>query len=168
MLSDRDIQALIDDKRLIIEPFFSEKLGCASIDLALGEVFVKYTDYIDTKSDEISYEMINAPQIILEPNQFILGITKEKISIPDGYYGFIETRGNFARAGISVTCSDGHIDPGTEGLVTLEIKNNNNVEVKLYAGDLICQLFIFKLSSKCLKIYNGKYAKQTFPSIFKI
>jgi dCTP deaminase len=167
MLSDKDIKALIDDKKLVIKPFFQKNLGCASIDLNLGNVFVKYNGLIDTRSKNISHELFSASELLLEPGQFVLGVTREKIRIPNGHYGFIETKGNFARAGISVTCDDGHIDPGTDGLITIEIKNNNNVKVKLYSGDLICQLFLFKLSSNCLKTYNGKYMKQNYPTIFK-
>ena len=167
MLSDKDIKALIDNKKLVIEPFAQKNLGYASIDLALGNVFIKYKSLIDTQSNNISHELFSNSELILEPGQFVLGITREKIKIPNGYYGFIETRGNFARAGISVTCDDGHIDPGTNGLITLEIKNNNNVRIKLYAGDLIGQLFLFKLSSNCSKTYGGKYMKQNYPTIFK-
>ncbi len=167
MLSDKTIQSLILKKELVVENFSKESLGCASIDLALGNLFVKYTGSIDTKSKDIPHELFTAHELELEPQQFVLGITRDKVKIPNGYYGFIETRGNFARAGVSITCGDGHLDPGTDGVITLEIKNNNNVKVKLYAGDLVCQLFLFKLSSNCLKIYNGKYRKQTCPTIFK-
>lgn len=167
MLSDREIKSLVQNKGLSITPFSHENLGCASVDLALGNKFVRYTGVIDTKSSRISYETFTAAELLLEPGQFVLGVTKERISIPNGYYGFVETRGNFARAGISVTCDDGHIDPGTSGLITFEIKNNNNVAVKLYPGDLICQLFLFRLSSNCLKVYNGKYRGQNKPTVFK-
>ncbi len=167
MLSDKDIKSLIDDKKLGVEPFFQKNLGCASVDLTLGNNFIRYTGLIDTRSINISHELFSASELLLDPGQFVLGVTKEKIRIPNGYYGFIETRGNFARAGISVTCDDGHVDPGTDGLITLEIKNNNNVKVKLFSGDLICQLFLFKLSSQCLRMYNGKYMKQSCPTIFK-
>ena len=167
MLSDRDIKNLIDDKKLIIKPFRQKNVGCASIDLTLGNIFIRYENAIDTRSNNISRKLFKSSNILLEPGQFVLGVTKEKIEIPNGYYGFIETRGNFSRAGISVSCDDGHIDPGTDGLVTLEIKNNNNVPVKIHSGDLICQLFIFRLSSPCIKTYHGKYKEQTCPTIFQ-
>lgn len=167
MLSDRDIKVLIERGGLKITPFHPKRIGCASVDLALGCLFIRYTGDIDTRSGNIPHQLFSASEIELAPGQFILGVTKERIKIPNGYFGFIETKGNFARAGVSVVCDDGHIDPGTDGLVTLEIRNNNNVNIKLYSGDAICQLFLFKLSSECKKQYAGKYKNQKYPTIFK-
>jgi dCTP deaminase len=167
MLSDKDIKDLIDKKKLLIEPFSKKSIGCASIDLSLGNIFTRYSGTIDTRSENIAHESYRASELSLYPGEFILAVTKERVKIPNGHYGFIETRGNFSRAGISVSCDDGHIDPGTDGVITLEIRNNNNVPVKLYSGDFICQLFLFRLSSDCIKIYSGKYKNQNFPTIFK-
>jgi len=168
MLSDKDLLKLIKENKLVIEPFSERSLGCASIDLSLGDSFCKYTNKIDTHSKNIKFVRFKKKKIVLEPNQFILATTLETVHIQNGYYGFIETRGNFSRAGISISCDDGHIDPGTNGKITLEIKNNNNVSVLLYVGDFLCQLFIFKLSSFCRKVYSGKYQRQLNPTTFKI
>jgi len=100
----------------------------------------------------------------LNPNEFVLGCTKEKIYIPNGYQGFIETKGNVARAGIQIHNADGHVDPGSDHVVTLEIKNNNTIPIVLFPNILICQLYIHKLTSECEKIYNGKYWGQTKPT----
>lgn len=168
MLSDREILQLIKKKKLAIEPFSEKSVGCASIDLSLGEDFCAYTKKIDTRSKNIEVAYSKSEKVLLKPSQFILATTKETVRLANGYYGFIETRGNFSRAGISVSCNDGHIDPGTNGKITLEIKNNNNVQVVLYAGDFLCQLFVFKLSSLCSKVYSGKYREQVLPTAFKI
>ena len=168
MLSDKDILVLIKTKKLTIQPFSKKSIGCASVDLSLGDCFCKYTKTIDTHSNKTKLVFSKNNKIILKPNQFVLATTKEKVHLVNGYYGFIETRGNFSRAGISISCDDGHIDPGTNGQITLEIKNNNTVPVILYAGDYLCQLFVFKLSSLCKKIYSGKYQRQCIPTAFKI
>jgi len=166
MQSDIEILNLLKRRVLIIKPFYKKTLGCASIDLSLSKHFVKYTKNVDTRAKEVKTTLTNKSKITLKPNQFVLATTHENVQLKNGYYGFIEARGNFARAGISVTCGDGHIDPGTNGQITLEIKNNNSVDVSLYAGDYICQLFIFKLSSNCSKVYAGKYSKQKLPTQF--
>ena len=94
--------------------------------------------------------------------EFILGMTKEKVCIPDGYLGVIETKGNIARAGIQVHSNDGHIDPGFCGNITLEIVNlhEKDVCIELVPDTFICQLFIGKLSSANTATYKGKYLHQ--------
>ncbi|MBI2632661.1 dCTP deaminase [Candidatus Pacearchaeota archaeon] len=166
MLSDRNILSLIKKKKISIIPFNENNLGCASIDLSLSDLFLKYTKRIDTQSNKFSFIKFKTKKLILKPGEFILGMTSEKVKLTSKYFGFIETRGNFSRAGISITCDDGHIDPGANGHITLEIQNKNTVDIILYAGDLICQLFFFLLSSSPKKLYSGKYSKQQEPREF--
>ncbi len=166
MLSSTDIIALIEDKKLIINPFHENSVGCASIDLTLADKFVRYTEAIDSHSAKMPTTSFSSPTLTLPPGGFILGMTRERVCIPSQHYGFIETRGNFARAGICVTSNDGHIDPGTDGTITLEIHNVNTVEVTLHAEDCICQLFLFRLDSPPRRFYAGKYAHQTQPTVF--
>jgi len=85
-----------------------------------------------------------------------LSSTIEKVAIPNGYFGFIETKGNIGRAGIQAHNTDGHIDPGFSGTLTLEIKNNSNRSIIIYPGIAFVQLYIFKLSSESSNLYKGK------------
>ena len=166
MLSDKDLSKLIENRKLVIRPFDSSAIGCASIDLTLSDKFVEYCGDIDSRITPSATRSFSASNIKLPQNGFVLGMTREHIGIPCGYYGFIETRGNFARAGITVSSNDGHIDPGTDSMITLEIHNRNSVGVTLYSGDCICQLFICQLSSPSSSLYTGKYAHQTKPTVF--
>jgi dCTP deaminase len=178
LLSDHDIIKLIDEKLLIIDPYNPLSLNPSSIDLSLGSSLVKYIPQTikigvtNCKSYEID---ITHSNYILRPGEFILGTTKEKVSIPNGYQGFIETKGNTARAGllirgkhIQVHNNDAHIDPGFCGHITLEIKNmnENDVCIELVQGLPICQLFICKLSSICDSPYKGKYLNQVKPTVY--
>ena len=166
MLSDKDLSKLIENRKLVIRPFDSSAIGCASIDLTLSDKFAEYSEDIDSHVTPSITRSFSASNIKLLQNGFVLGMTREYIRIPNGYYGFIETRGNFARAGITVSSNDGHIDPGTDSMITLEIHNRNSVGITLYAGDRICQLFICQLSSPSSSLYTGKYAHQTKPTVF--
>lgn len=172
LLSDRDIKQLIADEELQIDPYDSNSINPTSIDLRLGSILVQYPSQtikigIDKpRGDEID---IAGSPYILRPGEFILGTTQEKVCIPVGYQGVIETKGNIARAGIRVHNNDGHIDPGFCGHITLEIKNmnNNDVRIELVPGTPICQLFIGKLSSPCESPYNGKYLHQVKPTTYR-
>ncbi len=171
LLSDRDIRNLIEDGKLQIDPLEGNPINPFSIDLRLGSMLVQYPPQtikigVDRpKSREID---ITGSSYILHPGEFILGTTLEKVCIPNGYLGVIETKGNIARAGIQVHNNDGHIDPGFCGHITLEIKNmnNNDVFIELIPDTPICQLFIGKLSSACDSPYNGKYLNQVKPTTY--
>lgn len=171
LLSDSDIQKLVKSGILKIEPYTACFLNPSSIDLCLGSILTKYspqTITISQSNPEACEIDISGSSYILKPGEFILGTTKEKVSIPNEYQGVIETKGNIARAGIQVHSNDGHIDPGFCGHITLEIVNlhESNVSIELIPGIPICQLFIGKLSSPCNLPYKGKYLNQVKPTIF--
>lgn len=171
-LSDHDIKRLIEDHKLIIHPYHSTSINPSSIDLQLGSVLKKYLSpqTIRSNDDRPDTQEINiqSSSYLLGPAEFILGTTVERISIPDGYVGFIETKGNMARAGIQVDSNDGHIEPGFSGRITLEIKNLHKEEifVELTPNTPICQLFIAELKSCCDSLYNGKYQNQKEPTAY--
>src|SRR5207248_1096759 len=158
LLSDRDLKDLIDSQQLKVEPF-EYIFNPTSIDLSLGSILVQYTDQtirLDTIPEFREIDITNNGYL-LKPGEFILGMTREAVCIPNGYQGLVETKGNIARSGIQVHNSDGHIDPGFSGHITLEITNmHNNIPIQLIAGVFICQLFIFQLSSPSDMPYNGR------------
>ena len=170
LLSDHDLKGLIESQQLKIDPYNANAINPSSIDLRLGSVLTKYlspqTIRLDNDTPNTQDIDIHDSGYILAPNEFILGTTEERIAIPDGYVGFIETKGNMARAGIQVDSNDGHIEPGFSGHITLEIKNLHKEEiyVELTPNTPICQLFIAKLNSHCDSLYNGKYQNQEGPT----
>ncbi len=170
VLSDRDLLKLIENGDLKITDFDIKQLGPTSIDLRLNPHIVKYScEKVDLcKSEFITNDIIideNGYELL--PSEFIVASTYEKVTIPNGYQAFIETRGCIARAGLQVHNADGHIDPGSDHVITLEIVNNNNIPVIIYPNMYICQIFILKLTSECDKPYSGKYLGQTTPTIYK-
>lgn len=171
ILSDRDLKRLIHDGVLGIEPFDESQVGPSSIDLHLGATLVKYTASVIElgKSSPHFNEIPIDSEVgyILKPHELVLGCTKERIRMPNGYQGFVETKGDIARAGIQVNNMNGHVDPGSDHIITLEISNNNSIPVVLYPGIRFCQLFVHTLSGQCEKLYHGKYFGQTKPSTYR-
>jgi dCTP deaminase len=170
LLSNTDIEDLISKKLLVISEFKEDAIGPCSIDLRLDSKLVKYrTKSLDLKHfDKHNYDsvIISDEGFSLKPGDFYIGATFESIKIPNGYFGLVETKGNIARAGLQVHNTDGHIDPGTDGKITLEIKNNANHEVVIYPEMFFCQIFIFKMQSLSSKPYHGKYHQQQGPTLF--
>ena len=172
ILSDKDLIKLIKRGRLSISSFnVNTILETGHINLHLAPRLLKYKDNIlDLKNnivpltDEI---YLSESGYELKSGEFLLGSTIESISMPDDHFGFIETKGDIARAGIQVHNADGHIDPGFIGNVTLEIKNNANHSILIYSNLPFAVLYVFKLTSKQAKPYQGKYQNQTGPTVYK-
>lgn len=166
--SDRDIKRALSNGDLRIEPLNESQIGPTSVDLHLGTVLVRYTsEKIELgRSDPEIEEILIDPQtgFRLDPGGFVLGSTLETVYVSSTLQGWIETKGDIARAGIKVHNCDGHVDPGFHGTVTLEIANHNTIPVILFPGIRFCQMFLMQLLSECERPYSGKYLGQIKPS----
>ena len=109
LLSDHHIKELIEEGKLRIHPFDIKSINPTSINLRLGSELVSHvpqTIKIGIEKPE-SYEIdISSSSYRLRSGEFVLGTTKERVYIPDGYQGVIETKGDIARAGIQVHNND--------------------------------------------------------------
>ena len=176
ILSDTDLKQAIQDGRLGFTPKLEKKqIGAASIDLKLLNVFkifkTKKISLIDIKKpfpneflEQVSIKR-NEP-FILHPNDFVLASTKESIKVGDDLVVRVEGKSSLARMGILVHTA-GFIDPGFEGMITLEISNQSNVAVALYADMFICQIATHQMTSSAHEPYNkrksSQYMKQKGP-----
>jgi dCTP deaminase len=166
MLLTRDaIKAEIKKGRIVIEPALPDSsIQVASVDLSLSNVFrvfqkaegiidvVEATDY-----REITIEIIK-DVILLSPGETILGVTNEKITLPDDICGWLEGRSRFARLGLLIHISAGLIQPGVSNHQVLEITNLGPSVLALHAGERICQLAFQRLEGHAT--YNGKFQGQ--------
>lgn len=162
ILSKEEILKAIKKKRIIIEPFNPENIGPGSVDLTLDDefrIFKKSKKVLDYKTDSKSIsKVVKKKSIILKPGDFILGITKEKITLSPNLAGFVEGRSSLARLGLTAHITAPFMPPGISNREVLEIKNLGNNSIRLEAGMKICQ-FIFE-DVKGKAVYEGKYSKQ--------
>ena len=97
------------------------------------------------------YSSINCELRPFERKKIPTGI---KISIPQGYAGFIQPRsGLAAKYGISIVNTPGLIDSGYRGevcAILINLDPKNTFEIK--KGDKICQLVIHKVEEVNLEI----------------
>jgi len=155
----------IKKKRIKITPFNIKNIGPASIDLTLDNKFRIFSNSkkIFVASDKADYKkitkLITSKDIILNPQDTILGITKEKISLPSDICGWLEGRSRFARIGLMVHISAPFMQPGINNKQVLEISNMSHIPIKIKAGTKICQ-FIFQRVYGNAK-YKGIFKNQT-------
>lgn len=179
ILSDKDIKKYIKEGKIIIKPKpnFKRQLGSASFDLRLGNEFRVFEHtkkpFIDTK-DPKTFKNItqliklkNKEAFVFQPNQFVLAVTLEEVSLPDDIAARIDGRSSLGRLGIVVHSTAGHVDPGFRGRINLEMENIGMIPILLYPGTRICQLVFESLSSPVKVPYfkkkGAKYLDTKFP-----
>ena len=174
ILSDRDIKKLMKEGKIKIEPMENPdvQIQPSGIDLRLGNEFRLFktssTPIIDTKVQTDGYTEVvrieDDKQFIIHPGEFVLGTTKEYIKMADNLMGVVDGRSSLGRLGIIVHSTSAGINPGWEGIFTLEISNVGKIPVALYPGMRVCKLVFHELTSTPEKPYNlkegAKYQKQ--------
>lgn len=147
-----------------------QSLDQFSITLRLSEDIAEYSlknETAITYGTQVPDESIKREHItnefILNPGSAILGCSDEKIHMPKGYIGFIQTKGSLARLFVSVDCNDGQIEPGFNGHITFEICNMGNIPVRLIPHTPVAQLFILRASSD-KEAYRGQYNNSDLPT----
>ncbi|MBI4096796.1 MAG: dCTP deaminase [Candidatus Levybacteria bacterium] len=184
ILSDRDIKRLLKDGEITIVPSldFATQLGSCSIDLRLGNTFRVFEHskkpYIDPAkkdySNEITQEIVvpDGGQFIMQPGDFVLAVTLEKVTIPENIMGRLEGRSSLGRLGIVVHSTASIFDPGWDGNCVLELGNLGRMAVALTVGMRICAMTFEELSSPAdipySKKKNAKYTIQSGPQESKI
>lgn len=181
ILSDKDIRAAIQSGRVKIEApdqKFLENIGPSSLDLRCGSHFKLYEhtkfpllDPADPRTFENCSRMIEIKNpgepFIIQPGDFALGVTLEKVTLPNDLVARVEGRSSLGRLGIIVHSTAGFVDPGFAGTITLEITNINRMPVALYPGMRVCQLAFETLTSPAEVDYSQKktqkYQGQVFP-----
>src|SRR3989344_122295 len=180
ILSDRDIKKKIEDRDIVVlsqDNRHEANINASSLDLRLGRFFKIYNhskqavlDPRDPSSFHDVTKLIEVGQgepFIVQPGEFILGVTMETIKIADDLVARVEGRSSLGRLGIIIHSTAGFIDAGFEGTITLEITNINRMPVALYPGMRVCQLAFETMSSPAMVPYNkkasSKYQGQKLP-----
>lgn len=177
MLVDQEILGEINCGSIVIEPFQKENLQSGSYYFHLGRIILIPKEgqiiQFDGDNDPIydRFDMKNNP-FILEPGKFVLGQTKEILTIKNNIGMFIDGRTTLARLGLQIHQTASFIQPGhTESIITLEIFNAGNFQIELKEGIDIAKGIFFKSDKSATTGYkdNGIYSSQketTPPDIF--
>ena len=170
VLSDNDICAAIRRKELRFVPALTpDQIGSASVDLTLaGKFWVFRKKYatslraVDLASVDFkeATEAHTKKSITLAPGGMCLGITREKIYMPNTLIGTLEGRSRYARMGLAVHVTSALVMPGSQNHQVLEIVNFAPFPVTIHEGMRISQIIFEKLSSPTGKPYAafGKVA----------
>lgn len=157
VLGKEEILNEIKRGNLKIEPFNVNNIKGSSIDLTIDNKFRIFNKNISGEDYRKYSKLITKNEIVLEPGDFILGITKEKITLKD-LCGWLEGRSTYARLGLGIHVTANFIHPGVSNKQVLEIKNLNNFKIKIKAGVRICQLILERVEGKY--VLESRFKKQ--------
>lgn len=165
ILTHDEILKEIQSSNIQIQPFHPDCVGPASVDLHLGNefrVFRKVHDIVrvtpESNYEEITERILVEDHLLLMPQETVLGLTQEKITLASNICGWLEGRSRFSRLGLLVHISASFIQPGIENKQVLEISNFSPMPLALYPGIPICQ-FVFQRTMGSAK-YEGKFRNQ--------
>lgn len=142
------------DHKLIVTPLLSEdQIGPGSIDVRLGSsiivprrTFVASHDVTDeAQIQQVERRLYDRVRLkyhsafILHPNQLILAVTLEYLSIPPSLFCQVASRSSWGRLGLVVATAS-VVQPGFKGCLTLELANLSDSPIALYPGLLVGQL----------------------------
>ena len=161
VLSDGTIRRLVDEGRIVIDPWDPELVQPASVDLRLGGSFRVFhnhrTSAIDLREPPTNLtEEVTGEMFVIHPGEFVLGVTEEYVELPDDIVARIEGKSSLGRLGLIVHATAGFVDPGFKGTLTLEITNLTRVPIKLYPGLLIAQLSFMTLDAPAERPYGSE------------
>ena len=163
VLSDGTIRRLVDEGRVVIDPWDPAMVQPASVDLRLGDSFRVFhnhrlpaIDLAEPPSGVTEHVQIeDSANFVIHPGEFALGRTQEYVEIPDDVVARIEGKSSLGRLGLIVHATAGFVDPGFKGTLTLEITNLTRVPIKLYTGLAIAQLSFMALDAPAEHPYGS-------------
>jgi len=172
-LCDKDIQTLLEQKKIIIIPTPDESMiSGVSVDIRLGNEFRVFQDhtapYIDLSgpkeemqkamnsvmSDEILIP--DGEAFFLHPGELALAVTYESVTLPDDIVGWLDGRSSLARLGLMVHVTAHRIDPGWSGQIVLEFYNSGKLPLALRPKMKIAALNFETMSGSALRPYNKR------------
>lgn len=159
-------------KKLLVTPLLREdQIGPASIDVRLGSsIIIPMKTYVGDQDvtrpdvvrqvEERLYDrrrLKYKSKFMLHPNQLILAVTLEFVSLPFDVACVIASRSSWGRLGL-VVATAAMVQPGYKGCLTLELANLSESPIALYPGLPVGQLVFHDVPSKGGEVsYSGRY-----------
>lgn len=162
IIPDRKLIELLKTKEIVIHGLNHEQIQPSSIDLRLGNHFLKMDENNLSSikiGEEVNYVEYNENEIFIPPHSYILATTKEYLKLPNNITAFVGGRSTITRLGLFVQ-NTGWIPPGFEGEITLELYNANRVPIQIQSNKRICQLVFSQMNDESINPYRGKYQGQ--------
>jgi len=115
--------------RKVIDPA-PVRVTCGAAELSLGDEVFR-TDSSEMKKEFLKQER---EQVVINPGQFALLLTKESVNIPNDKIAFISIKAGIKLKGL-VNVSGFHVDPGFKGNLVFSVYNAGSCPISLVRGE---------------------------------
>jgi dCTP deaminase len=161
MLGRQEMIDRLRNRTLVVSPLLSEsQVGVSSIDLRMGNVVLmarargfshvepmwaapgrggRHDGEMIRRQKHERYELTFRMPLLLHPGALALVPTLEWIQLPKDLMGMVTARSTWAREGLSIATAT-MIEPGYQGIVTLELANLGQIPIALYPGLELAQI----------------------------
>lgn len=180
LLGRSELIQRIREGDLVVSPLLSHaQIGAASIDLRIGNVVLmvraRDTSHVDpepskhfalgerTHEAEVKfrqkherYEIPFKSPFLLHSGSLALVPTFEWLQLPRNLHGSITARSTWAREGLSIATAT-FIEPGYQGIATLELANLGQIPIALYPGLRVAQIAFMEVKGDTQRPYKGQF-----------
>ncbi len=152
ILVDEEIKEAVDSSEIELSDFSEECLQPASYDLRVGEEAF-------TVSAGKVINIKNEGELEIQPGDFALVMTHEKLRLSANMVGRFGLRSVYARMGLLATVGP-QVDPGFEGKLVIGIVNFSSQSIMLSYLTPFCSLELHRLQRRAQVSYKGPYQGQ--------
>lgn len=146
LMIDAAIRVALARNELEIVDFSEDSLQGASYDFRIGHEIL-----VSNRVASVDPEKTGA--VRLEPGEFVLMTTLEKVKLGHSIAGNIGGKTYFTRKGL-ILLSGLQIDPGFEGVLAIAAYNSSPKSIVLEYGEKICSVQFFQLPAPVEKVYD--------------
>lgn len=125
-----------------VDPALDKPVQADEADAARREAFeesVLHAAEMRRQQKHERYELPFGAELLLHPGALALVPTLEWVRLPADLMGEVTARSTWAREGLSIATAT-LIEPGYEGIVTLELANLGQIPIALYPGLMLAQI----------------------------
>lgn len=152
VLVDKEIKEAVNNGEIGLSDFSEKCLQPASYDLRVGE-----EGFTSSAGRVINIQIEGVLEI--QPGDFALVMTHEKLRLPNAMLGRFGLRSEYARMGLLATVGP-QVDPGFEGRLVIGIVNFSCQSIKLQYLTPFCSLELQRLGTSASIPYKGPYQGQ--------
>ena len=116
-----------------ITPFDPKRVDCAAYTMRIGDEAYVSPEGRGTRKPGLEQRLNQGDLIVIPPGQFAFLPTREWISLPHDFLGFINMKSKLKNSGL-VNVSGFHVDPGYRGKLLFAVYNAGPATVRVRCG----------------------------------
>lgn len=154
--SQRILQELNREDHTLIDPVpeteegRKERVKCGAFELAVD------CDYYATSMEGGKEVVPSDGQMVIQPGQLALLITREVVHLPKDVVGLISIKFGKKKRGL-INVSGFHVDPGFMGKLKFSVYNAGSTPIVLDAGEALFLIWFSSLNEDDIKAYDGNH-----------